>query len=237
MRRRLEQTREDPGEGDALRRLPRQERGARRVSTLLDAAAAVIAEHGLAGATAEAIARQARTAKGSLYQFFPNSDAIVSALAARYATELSTIYAAAFGEADVSGSLPQLVDRVVMPLAAFHDRNPAFRHVFEAARQARDDDGTGRLIARLRETVVERIERFMQTLFPALEDSARARHARVLQVMGQALLYLRADSPIEERSELLRATRDALVRYIAGINEAASAPAPRRRGSRRPTAQ
>lgn len=237
MRKPADPAREPPDDETLLRRAPRQARGARRVTALLDAAAAVIAEHGLPGATAEAIARQARTAKGSLYQFFPNSDAIVSALAARYASDLSTIYAAAFGEADVSGSLPQLVDRVVLPLAAFHDRNPAFRHVFEAARQARDADGTGRLIARLRETVVERIDRLMQSLLPTLDDAERARHARVVQTMGQALLYLRAESPAEDRAALLRDTREALVRYVAGISETPDRPSPRRRGSAAPRAR
>jgi AcrR family transcriptional regulator len=232
----------DPAEAPSsdvslLRRSPQQARGARRVTTLLDAAAAVIARDGLGGATAEAIAREARTAKGSLYQFFPNSDAIVSALAARYANELAMIYAAAFGEADGSDMLPQLVDRVVLPLAAFHDRNPAFRHVFEAARQARDADGTGRLITRLRQTVVERIDRLMLTLVPTLDDIERARHARVVQTMGQALLYLRAESPAEDRVALLRATRDALVRYVAGIIEAKARPTPRRRGAAAPRAR
>ena len=69
---------------DAYRRRPRQSRGQARVELLLDAAAAVIAEQGLHAATAEAIALRARTAKGSLYQFFPNRDAVLAALALRY---------------------------------------------------------------------------------------------------------------------------------------------------------
>ncbi|MCU0634004.1 MAG: TetR/AcrR family transcriptional regulator [Gemmatimonadaceae bacterium] len=217
---------------DSLRRSPQQARGERRVAALLDAAAAAIAERGVVGVTAEEIARRANTAKGSFYQFFPNSEAIVSALAARYATELSTIYAAAFGDVDTRGTLRALVDRVILPLAAFHDRNPAFRHVFEAARQAREADGTGRLIHRLRETVVERIDRLMFMHFPALADEERARHARVVQAMGQALLYLRAEAQGDERAALLTATRDAVVRYLEGLTVLPPAPA-RGRESRR----
>ena len=65
------------GESDdaTYRRIPRQSRGQARVELLLDAAAELIAESGIASATAEAIALKARTAKGSLYQFFPNRDA------------------------------------------------------------------------------------------------------------------------------------------------------------------
>jgi AcrR family transcriptional regulator len=217
-------------EESALRRPPQQARGERRVAGLLDAAAAVIAEVGVAAASAEAIARRAGTAKGSLYQFFPNADAIVSALAARYATELATVYAASFGAAEAAATVPELVDRVLEPLAAFHDRNPAFRHVFEVARQARDEDGTGRLVGRLRLTVVERIERLLQQLDPQLAEAERRRHARVVQTMGQALLYLRAESPIDERPEMLRAVRDALVRYLSGVITTGEGR-PRRRGS------
>jgi AcrR family transcriptional regulator len=202
---------------ESLRRSPRQARGERRVSALLDATALEIAEHGLATLTAERIARRANTAKGSFYQFFPNSEAVVSALAARYANELATIYAAAFGDIGSRSTVRSLVDRVILPLAAFHDRNPAFRHVFEAARQAREMDGTGRLIARLRETMIERVERLMLVQFPVLTPEERIRHARVVQAMGQALLYLRAEAHGDERAALLAATRDALVRYLDGL--------------------
>lgn len=222
----------DEASQEPLRRSPRQARGARRVSLLLDAAAAVIAEGGLAAATAERIARQARTAKGSLYQFFPNSDAIVSALAVRYANELAMIYATAFGEAHDSRTVPELVDQVLLPLAGFHDRNPAFRHIFEAARQARDDDGTGRLVLRLRATVVERIEGLMATFFPTLRADERLRHARVVQAMGQALLYLRAESPLEERGPLLAATQQALVAYLSALAPTVRAPGSARSRSR-----
>ncbi|WP_353269497.1 TetR/AcrR family transcriptional regulator, partial [Gemmatimonas sp.] len=77
---------------DAYRRRPRQSRGQKRVELLLDAAATVIATSGIEAATAEAIATQARTAKGSLYQFFPNRDAVLAALALRYSDEMRAIH-------------------------------------------------------------------------------------------------------------------------------------------------
>src|SRR3954471_17613134 len=74
----------EPPEAALLRRVPQQDRGQRRVDLILDAASAVIAEVGVDGATTNAIAARARTSVGSLYQFFPNKDAIVQALAVRY---------------------------------------------------------------------------------------------------------------------------------------------------------
>ena len=65
-----------------LRREPRQERGRRRIEGILEAAARVFAEVGYEAATTNAIAREARTSIGSLYQFFPNKGAVLEALAA-----------------------------------------------------------------------------------------------------------------------------------------------------------
>lgn len=119
-----------PDSPDAFRRRPRQPRGQARVDLLLDAAAAVIAEQGLDAATAEAIALRARTAKGSLYQFFPNRDAVLAALALRYADEMRAIHERSFPADPHALPLDRLIDRIVKPLADFHDRHPAFRRVF-----------------------------------------------------------------------------------------------------------
>ena len=63
---------------------PLQARGHRRVDLLLDAAAAVVAEVGVEAATTNAIAARAKTSVGSLYQFFPDKDALVWALGQRF---------------------------------------------------------------------------------------------------------------------------------------------------------
>jgi AcrR family transcriptional regulator len=77
---------------DSLRRVPQQARGAQRITKILDAADELFAETGYEAATTNAIAARANTSIGSLYQFFPNKEAIFTALAQRYATELSNSY-------------------------------------------------------------------------------------------------------------------------------------------------
>ena len=52
----------------------RQARGERRIAQLLDAAADVIGDVGLADATTNAIAQRAGASPGSLYQFFMNKE-------------------------------------------------------------------------------------------------------------------------------------------------------------------
>jgi AcrR family transcriptional regulator len=68
----------------SLARQPQRERGRLRVAALLAAAAQVFAERGFDGATTTEVAARAATAIGSLYQFFPNKEALADAVLARY---------------------------------------------------------------------------------------------------------------------------------------------------------
>jgi AcrR family transcriptional regulator len=70
------------------RRVPRQARAERTVSTLLDAAATEFDEVGYDAATLTAIAARAGIAIGSLYQYFPDKSAVALALADRYRTAM-----------------------------------------------------------------------------------------------------------------------------------------------------
>jgi len=62
------------------RRKPRQVRAELTRERLLTAAAHVFAEHGYAAGTTNRIAERARVSIGSLYQYFPNKDAILAEL-------------------------------------------------------------------------------------------------------------------------------------------------------------
>ncbi|MEU8815585.1 TetR/AcrR family transcriptional regulator [Actinoplanes sp. NPDC048796] len=66
------------------RRTPRQVRAELTRERILAAAAHVFAEHGYAAGTTNRIAERARVSIGSLYQYFPNKDAILAALLIRH---------------------------------------------------------------------------------------------------------------------------------------------------------
>jgi AcrR family transcriptional regulator len=67
----------------ALRRKPVQERSAARVQRMLDAAAELLDEVGYDETTTSLIATRAGVSVGSLYQFFPDRTAVLTALAHR----------------------------------------------------------------------------------------------------------------------------------------------------------
>jgi AcrR family transcriptional regulator len=66
-----------------MRKAPKQKRSREMVSRLLDATAATIAERGLDGTTTNHIAEQAGVSIGSLYQYFPDKEALVESLLTR----------------------------------------------------------------------------------------------------------------------------------------------------------
>lgn len=66
------------------RRKPRQVRAELTRERILTAAAHVFAEYGYAAGTTNRIAEHARVSIGSLYQYFPNKDAILAELVAQH---------------------------------------------------------------------------------------------------------------------------------------------------------
>lgn len=68
----------------APRKFPRQERSRRTVDRILEAAAQVFHDAGYTSATTNDIALEAGISVGSLYQYFPNKDAILVALTRRH---------------------------------------------------------------------------------------------------------------------------------------------------------
>ncbi len=105
-----------------MRRTPQQERGQRRVQQILDAAAGLFSEVGYEAATTNMIAHRANTSIGSLYQFFPNKEAIVETLAQRLADDLAHTLIAPDQPIDCVQAIEGFVDK----LERFSREHPGF---------------------------------------------------------------------------------------------------------------
>src|SRR5215471_506239 len=153
----------------------RQARGFRRIEHLLDVAAQIFAEVGFEAATTNAIAARAGVSPGSLYQFFPNKDAIAEALTDRFARRLRETQAV-FGPEIESLPLDELIDHVIDPLVAFHVNHPGFQAMFSGSIVS------PRLAAATQtflEAVIARAEAMLAVRAPHLSPVHRWRRARV----------------------------------------------------------
>jgi len=112
------------------RKRPRQERSRRTVEAILEAAAQVFERRGYAAGTTDAIAARAGVSVGSVYQYFPNKDAILVALVERHLEEGVALVSQLLREArEGPVELGALLRRFVEAMLALHQREPRLHRV------------------------------------------------------------------------------------------------------------
>ena len=112
------------------RRKPRQQRSQQRVANIIDAAGQLLEEVGYAELTTNAIAARAATSIGSLYQFFPNKEAVVAELVKGFRAEIQSLFDHSLSVQLARRSLRQFVDVVVDGIEDVRQRRPGFSSVF-----------------------------------------------------------------------------------------------------------
>jgi AcrR family transcriptional regulator len=139
------------------RKLPRQARSQRTVDTILDAAARVFGRDGYAAATTNRVADVAGVSIGSLYQYFPNKDALMVALHARHSRRMRAVMTAVLDGAS-EASLRDNIASLVRALVAAHMVEPGLQRILERELpffdDARDPSGPGSV-------AVARVERLL----------------------------------------------------------------------------
>jgi AcrR family transcriptional regulator len=117
------------------RKVPRQERSRLTVEAILDAAARVFERHGYAAGTTNRIAERAGVSIGSLYQYFPNKDAILVALVERHLEEGTAAAGPVLAAlAEQRPPVEVAMRRLVEAMVALHRERPALHRVlFEEA--------------------------------------------------------------------------------------------------------
>ena len=105
------------------RKHPRQDRSRVTVDTILEATARVLVKHGFDGLTTNGVAAAAGVSIGSLYQYFPNKEALVGALFERHIEEMN---AAVLAELTAVAELPMAaaVRRVIELTIRAHSIDP-----------------------------------------------------------------------------------------------------------------
>ncbi|MCZ7683991.1 MAG: TetR family transcriptional regulator [Sandaracinaceae bacterium] len=197
---------------DRLRKRPTQERSRRRFEAILDAAAELFAAEGLEAVRMEAIAARAGTSIGSLYQYFPDREAIFFALAERVLERSRAAFDALVPVALAERpAWEELLDRAVDGFAATL-RDPSLRAVWmhlQLYGEVVEAD------AALHEEIIERSAELFGGYMPGASEEERRRVATMTVDVVGAVLFMatrrdaaRAEAMIEELKVLLR-------RYLA----------------------
>ena len=195
------------------RRTPVQRRAVERVARITRAAGELCAVEGAAAVTMEAIAARAGTSIGSVYQFFPNRDALLHAVAEGYVADLVALLEADDG-ADVARlPLPALVDAVLAPFDRFHETHPGYFAILFAPAGS---TALGALRGRLRTRLQRRAESIFRARAPGLAPARRRRLALTAVEAARALVqYIETGVPAAERRAMRLELRAMLVAYLA----------------------
>src|SRR6266545_1046770 len=113
-------------ENQERRQARRQKRGALRVEAILQAAGALFAELGYDNVATNMIAARAGISPGSLYQFFPNKEAIAQAFAADASDQLSRVYDTMLSSEVLSLPLQAFLDTFIDGIMAFNRNCPGY---------------------------------------------------------------------------------------------------------------
>lgn len=197
-----------------LRRVPRQARGERRLAALLDAADRVFAAVGYEGATTNAIAREASTSIGSLYQFFPDKDAMLLALADRYRVQLHALHDQLFNEDTARLPLAAIYDRVVNNLAEFHAAHPGFRPLFYGSTTSPQ---LAAAAATLHEECIGRVDGMLAVRHPDLDPTLRRLYATINVEVVKSLLPLAASGDADFRQRVLQEIKALLLARMRDV--------------------
>jgi len=187
----------------------RNARGEQRQQDLLRAAATVFGRVGYHETTTNAIAKEAGVSPATLYQFFPNKEAIASALASIYAREMAEAERAIDPEGVLS--FTEAIQELLDVCISFNRRHPEFHTLVIdaplsiAAREEKQALG---------QVFVDFISARLRRELSALSRAEAAHHGRVALMIFRGILEELSSATPSARPRLQQAMRDAILRYL-----------------------
>lgn len=121
------------------RKAPRQSRSQATVTAILDATARILVERGYAAASTNAVAERAGVSVGSLYQYFPNKEALVSALHTRHGEQMMEVIQRALTKA-MDATLEDALSGLIEATVEAHRVDADLHRVLEEQHGDKDVD-------------------------------------------------------------------------------------------------
>ncbi|MCP3984421.1 MAG: TetR/AcrR family transcriptional regulator [bacterium] len=204
----------------SARKRPSQARSQATVDTILDAAAQVFEARGYAAGTTNRIAVRAGVSIGSVYEYFPNKDAIVVALANRELERERQEIMEVLADSPRK-SLNALLRQFVETIVAFHARSPALHRIlFDEAEHPPE---THACVLRFEESLAHALEAVLRKRRIVAPDRDLAAHLVVQTTESLAHRFvLRGIHELDQHAFIEEVTR-LLARYL-GTNSRRRAP-------------
>ena len=159
-----------------------------------------------------AIAREAGVSPGTLYQFFPNKEAIAIELGGQLIKQMEEAHGSVFTPENARLPLDRLIDAVTEPFIAFNSANPAFLALIKGpdapGKVAEDHDV-------LHASLLERITEMLAVRTPSLSLTERSLIAQMAFATFKAGLDLVVQHEGDERESYVRELKSMLYRYLA----------------------
>lgn len=227
-----------PKASRAAPRMPSQTRGRERIDAILDAAAGLIVEKGMAGITMHALAARAQTSIGSLYHFFRDREAVIDALFERHTIAIRDIHEQLCNTADAvwSGLTPtQAIERLVIPyvnyLGHHGDYLPVMHHHAMPGKHTE---------------FIRPLQHLLKARLPQCDETKRDEYATMLHLLAAGTMHAGLQFSAKHIDLYLREIPRMLATYLEDIESRVAAdstppqptrnlsPEKKRQGVRRP---
>ncbi|MCU0497035.1 MAG: TetR/AcrR family transcriptional regulator [Anaerolineae bacterium] len=185
-----------------MRKQPKQARSQKRVDQLLDAAAQVFAEIGYESATTNQIAARAKVSIGSLYQFFPNKEALLEALLARYTEGLRESLTI-----DQRLNCSDTIRVMIEGMARFESSHEAFKTLFMDSNR----------VSQMHTEIVQQIDALLAIQFPTFDPAPRRQCAIVGVAIVKALMPLSGPPDYLAPEVVLNEVQVSLKSYLRAV--------------------
>jgi AcrR family transcriptional regulator len=184
------------------------------MASLLDAAARVFGELGYHAANTNVIAAEAKVSPATLYQFFPNKEAIADALVTRYAVELAKEERAADIQELASAPLEEAVRQVTGIVIEFHRKHPAFLTLHTEAPLSKDTVEQKHVVS---QTFIDHLSEVLIARNPKLDKQAARWSAEIVLTALKGFLPALAVRKKSARSRTIDSLNQMLVRYLESV--------------------
>jgi AcrR family transcriptional regulator len=196
-------------------RAPVQKRGQLRVEAILDAAELVFGEMGVEAGSTNAIAERAGSSVGSLYHFFPNKDAILQALAQRFAESQTSLLFQQLRLDEPWVPLTELFPQMIGAFAQMGEMHPGYLAVCRATDAA--SGGKSAISMQMEAHMQAMVRELLARRMPGIPAGDAARHAALSVVVVHSVLDHATSVQEPTRSGILSALVDMMVRHFAAL--------------------